>query len=172
MPPHTPTLLGHLRRLIAPSVPDAALLARWMERRDEAAFAALMARHGPMVLGVCRRVLGDAQHAEHAFQATFLVLARKAANVRRPEALPGFLYVVVLRLARKARNATRRQFMQTHSAIPEPIDPHPHPLDAIAGRELLALLDEEIARLPEVFRLPLLLCVMQARRRPKGRRPR
>jgi RNA polymerase sigma factor (sigma-70 family) len=159
MPPPTPTLLGHLRRLIAPTVSDTALLARWVERRDEAAFAALMARHGPMVLGVCRRVLGDVQHAEDVFQATFLVLSRKAANVRRPEALAGFLYGIALRLARKAR----RRFVPTQSDIPEPVDPHPHPLDAITGRELLALLDEEIARLPEVFRLPLLLCVMQGR---------
>jgi RNA polymerase sigma factor (sigma-70 family) len=115
-----------------------------------------------MVLGVCRRVMGDVQYAEDVFQAVFLVLARKAANVRRPEALPGFLYGVALRLARKARHSGRR-FVPTHSEMPEPVDPHPHPLDAITGRELLALLDEEIARLPEVFRLPLLLCVMQGR---------
>src|SRR5690348_3018722 len=96
MPPHARTLLGHLRRLTSPAASDAALLARWMDQRDEDAFADLVARHGPMVLGVCRRVLGDADTAEDAFQATFLVLARKAANLRRPASLPGFLYGVAL----------------------------------------------------------------------------
>src|SRR5262249_30397601 len=117
----------------------------------------------PMVLGVCRRVPGDAQHAEDVFQATFLVLARRAANLRRPEALPGFLYGVALRLARKSRRAARRQPAQAHPDAPEPADPRPDPLDALSGRELLGLLDEEVARLPEVYRLPLLLCVIQGR---------
>jgi hypothetical protein len=103
MLPHARTLLGHLRRLAPSAASDAALLAGWVGRRDEDAFAALVARHGPMVLGVCRRVLGDAQHAEDAFQATVLVLARRAAHLRRPEALASFLYGTALRLARKAR---------------------------------------------------------------------
>src|SRR5262245_65823881 len=102
MPPHARALLCHLRKLTSPSASDADLLARWRDRRDEAAFAELVGRHGPMVLGVCRRVLGDVQHAEDAFQATFLVLARRAAELRSPESLPGFLYNVALRLARKA----------------------------------------------------------------------
>src|SRR5262249_41358360 len=92
MPSHATALLCQLHRLIPPTDSDATLLTRWVGQRDEAAFADLVARHGPMVLGVCRRVLGDAQHAEDVFQATFLVLARRAANLRRPEALPGFLY--------------------------------------------------------------------------------
>jgi RNA polymerase sigma factor (sigma-70 family) len=163
MPPHTSTLLRHLRRLTAPAIADAALLARWHEQRDEAAFADLVARHGPMVLGVCRRVLGDVQHAEDAFQATFLVLARKAAGLRRPQALASFLYGTALRLARKARGAIRRQAPHAVLGSAEPADPHPHPLDALSGRELLALVDEEVARLPEVYRLPVLLCVLQER---------
>jgi RNA polymerase sigma factor (sigma-70 family) len=152
-----------LHRLLAPTASDAALLARWIGQRDEAAFADLVARHGPMVLGVCRRVLGDAQHAEDAFQATFLVLARKAADLRRPESLPGFLYGVALRLARKARQVARRQPVQAPPDAPEPVDPHVHPLDELSGRELLTLLDDEVARLPEVYRLPVLLCVIQGR---------
>lgn len=163
MPSHARALLGHLRRLAAPAASDAVLLACWLERRDEAAFAELVARHGPMVLGVCRRVLGDEHAAEDAFQATFLVLARKASTLRRPEALPSFLFGIALRLARKARGTLQRRAMQTHPELPEPIDAHPHPLDVLSGRELLTLLDEEIARLPEVYRLPLLLCVMQGR---------
>jgi RNA polymerase sigma factor (sigma-70 family) len=163
MSSHARTLLAHLRRLVSPADSDAVLLARWLERRDEDAFAEMLARHGPMVFGLCRRVLGDVHAAEDVFQATFLVLARKAAKVRRPEALPSFLYGVALRLARKARAAICRRAMQLPADTLEPIDPHPHPLDELSGRELLALLDEEVARLPEAYRLPLLLCVMQGR---------
>jgi RNA polymerase sigma factor (sigma-70 family) len=163
MPPHASTLLCHLRRLTSPSPSDAALLARWTGQRDEAAFAALVARHGPMVLGACRRLLGDVQHAEDAFQATFLALARQAPRLRRPEALASFLYGVALRLGRKARGAARRRPVQPCPNAPEPADPHPDPLDVLSGRELLALIDAEVARLPEAYRLPLLLCVMQGR---------
>src|SRR3954454_22640835 len=124
MLPHASALLGQLRKPTAPSASDADLLARWRDRRDEAAFADLVARHGPMVLGVCRRVLGDVQHAEDAFQATFLVLARKAADLRRPESLPGFLYSVALRLARKAQRTARRRMVQPHPNTPELADPH------------------------------------------------
>jgi RNA polymerase sigma factor (sigma-70 family) len=163
MPSHSRTFLRHLSRLMAPTASDAALLTLWVGQRDETAFTDLVVRHGPMVLSVCRRMLGDSQQAEDVFQATFLVLARKAADLRRPDALPGFLYGVALRLARKSRQAARRQPVQTYPDAPEPADPHPHPLDALSGRELLTLLDEEIARLPEVYRLPVLLCVLQER---------
>src|SRR2546421_8739125 len=120
MPSHTRALLRRLRQLTTPPASDAALLARWRDRRDEAAFADLVARHGPMVLGVCRRVLGDVQHAEDAFQATFLVLARKAADLRRPESLPGFLYSVALRLARKASQTVCRRTVAFSPEAPEP----------------------------------------------------
>jgi RNA polymerase sigma factor (sigma-70 family) len=117
-----------------------------------------------MVLGLCRRILGDVQGAEDVFQATFLVLARKEAKLRRPEALASFLYGTALRLARKARALTkRRKMIQSPPEAPEPVDPRPHPLDVLSGRELLAVLDEEISCLPEVHRLPLLLCVLQGR---------
>src|SRR5262249_30440958 len=85
------------------------------------------------------------------------------ADLRRPESLPGFLHSVALRLARKARGSARRRMVQAHPEAPEPADPHPHPLDALSGRGLLALLDEEITRLPDVYRLPLLLCALQGR---------
>jgi RNA polymerase sigma factor (sigma-70 family) len=163
MLPNARTLLGHLRRLAPPTAPDAALLADWLSRRDEGAFAALVARHGPMVLGVCRRILGDMHHAEDVFQATFLVLARQAALLRRPEALASYLYSIALRLARKSRGKTLRRPLHTGPDAPEPIDPHPDPLDVRSGRERVTLLDEEVARLPERYRLPLLLCVLQER---------
>lgn len=162
MPSHPEMIVHHLRRLTAPVVSDADLLARWIERRDESAFADLVGRHGPMVLSVCRRVLGDAQHAEDAFQATFLVLARKAASLRRQESLPAFLHGVALRLARKAQGMIRRK-VSTAGAFADPADSRPDPLDALSARELLALLDEEVERLPEVYRLPLLLSVLQER---------
>jgi hypothetical protein len=104
MTTHAQSLLAHLRRLAAPAAPDALLLKRWIEQRDDGAFSALMARHGSMVFGICRRLLGDVQEAEDVFQATFLVLARKAETLRQPDALAAFLHTVALRLARKARS--------------------------------------------------------------------
>jgi DNA-directed RNA polymerase specialized sigma24 family protein len=109
MPSHTRTLLAHLRRLASAADSDTTLLARWLEQRDEDASAQLVARHGPMVLGVCRRVLGDAHTAKDAFHSTILVLAHKAARGRWPEALPSFLYGVALRLASKARDAIQQK---------------------------------------------------------------
>ena len=136
MLPHAKLLLGHLRRLAPPAAPDAALLGRWLSQRDEDAFAALVARHGPMVLGVCRRVLRDAQHAEDAFQAAFLVLARQADRLRRPDALASFLYGTALRLACKARGGVRRWGAPPWNSMPEPADPHPDPLDLLSGKYL------------------------------------
>src|SRR5207244_10007015 len=89
--------LGHLQTALAPTEGDGPLLARFVACRDEAAFAALVRRHGPMVLGVCRRVLAHAQDAEDAFQATFLILARKAPSVLKREAVGSWLYAVAFR---------------------------------------------------------------------------
>jgi RNA polymerase sigma factor (sigma-70 family) len=156
-------LLLHLRRLAAPpareTAPDAALLERFARQDDQDAFAALVARHGPMVFGVCRRVLSDLQDAEDAVQATFLLLARKAAGVRQPAALAAYLHGIALRVARKAR--ARRRL--TPPLVTDRADPQPDPLDALSSRELLAILDEEVARLPEAFRLPIVLCYLQGR---------
>src|SRR5438874_2844473 len=88
---------------------DAHLLQRFLARRDEAAFAALVERHGPLVLGVCRRVLGHAQDAEDAFQATFLVLVRRAGAITRRESVGSFLYGVASRIALKARSQRGRR---------------------------------------------------------------
>jgi RNA polymerase sigma factor (sigma-70 family) len=157
-------------RLASPPAPDAELVARWVLRRDEDAFAALVSRHGPMVLGVCRRVLGNVQDAEDAFQAAFLVLARKAASLRHPEAVGGWLHGVAVRLARKARPAADRAPDSRQAASPEPTDPHPDPLDVLSARELLSLIDEEVAALPDVYRLAVVLCDLEERSQPEAAR--
>src|SRR6476646_10821562 len=103
---HSPSLKSAVRRIRSlaastDSVSDSELLARYRASRDERAFAALVARHGPAVLGTCRRVLADSHAAEDAFQATFLVLARRAGSVRRPAALGCWLYGVARRVTER-----------------------------------------------------------------------
>jgi RNA polymerase sigma factor (sigma-70 family) len=147
------------------------LLGRWVCHRDEDAFTTLVARHGPMVRGVCWRMLGNVHDAEDAMQATFLILARKAASLRHPEALAGWLHGVAVRLARKARRAVgRRRSAGLCADAPEPADPHPDPLDLLSARELLSLIDGEIARLPEVYRLALVLCDLEERTQEEAAR--
>src|SRR2546430_9377906 len=97
-----PSLLRHVRRLAASASSDEQLLADFLARRSDEAFAALLGRHGPMVLNVCRRILHDNHAAEDVFQATFLVLADRAAAIRRRASLAGFLHAVVYRLAGRA----------------------------------------------------------------------
>src|SRR5262249_56026197 len=117
--------------------------------RTGAALAARLARHGPMVYRTCRRALVDPGAAEDAFQATFLILARKAGSLRRPAALAGWLHGVALRVAVKARRRGRRVHARQGSAqAPEPVDPRPEPLDELPGRELFRLLHAQLAHLP------------------------
>src|SRR5262249_39121591 len=139
---------------------DVVLLERFVQRRDEAAFAALVARHGAMVLRSCRRVLGDAQEAEDAFQATFLILARKAPTLRRPDALAGWLHGVARRVALKARTKFAVRLAQTH--LPETLsDSRTDPLTRLTARELLTVLDEEVQRLPSAQRSAVVLCCLE-----------
>jgi RNA polymerase sigma factor (sigma-70 family) len=115
-----------------------------------------MRRYGELVLGVARRQLADRQRAEDIFQATFVALARRAPRLTRPVPLANWLYTVALRLARQARvTETRRAARERRLGLrPAP----PDPLAEVSGRELLGIIDEELARLPERYRLPLLLC--------------
>src|SRR6266496_2123696 len=142
------TLVRYIRRLVIPSeseeATDAALLGRFISERDETAFAALVDRHGPLVLHVCRRVLGDVHDAEDAFQAAFLVLARKADTVAPREALTAWLHGVAQRVALKARSAKVRQRRVGQPLAVPPADPRSDPLAELSGRELLTLVDEEV----------------------------
>jgi RNA polymerase sigma factor (sigma-70 family) len=115
-----------------------------------------------MVLQVCRRVLGDAHTAEDVFQAVFLVLARKASSLRRPDAVAGWLHGVAQRLAWKARaDDVRRRHRETPILRPDLVGPAVDPLEELSARELLCLLDNELQRLPEAYRLPLILCCLE-----------
>ena len=165
MPSGRKTLLRYIRRLAArpeaDQASDAVLLERFVATHDERAFTALVERHGAMVLQVCRWVLGEANDAEDAFQGTFLVLARKAATVRPPEALAAWLHGVARQVARNAlRRAYRRPETVGLPAEP-PAPPSRDPLDELTARELLLILDEEVARLPGSHRLPVLLCGLE-----------
>src|SRR5262245_22899209 len=147
-------LQSYLAAERASELTDGELLHRFATRGDEAAFAALVRRYGPLVMGVCRRVLRHEQDAEDAFQATFLVLVRRAGALDGT-GLASYLHTVAYRAALKARaSAVRRQALAV-------------PLDEIAvwearpdaeAWELRGVLDEEITRLPEKFRAPILLC--------------
>jgi RNA polymerase sigma factor (sigma-70 family) len=137
---------------------DRELLARFSRARDQDAFALLVRRHGPMVLGVCQRVLNHAQDAEDAFQATFLVLVRKAGSLSQPDLLANWLYGVAYRVARKARaNALKRRNFDLEVASMTPAEPR----DEAAWSELRGLLDEELHRLPDKYRAPVVLCDLE-----------
>jgi RNA polymerase sigma factor (sigma-70 family) len=131
-------------------------------RRDGAAFEALLRRHGPMVLGVCRRVLGDSHDAEDAFQATFLVLVRKAAGLRSRELVGNWLYGVAHRTAMKARAMNRKRRTRERQATTTPrSDDH----EDWVSEELLGQLDQALGRLPEAYRVPVVLCELEGRSR-------
>ncbi len=142
---------------------DTALLARFIASRDERAFAGLVERHAGLVLQVCWRILGNTHDAQDAFQATFLVLARKAATVRPPEALPAWLHGVARRVALKTRSTRFRQQRGERPLAPTTRDPHPDPLSELAARDYLAIIDEEVQRLAEAYRLPVILCCLEGR---------
>jgi RNA polymerase sigma factor (sigma-70 family) len=163
-------VLRHLRRVAVPqessALTDGQLLERFLATREEAAFEAILRRHGPMVLGVCRRVLFGVQDAEDAFQATFLVLVHKAASVVTREAVGSWLHGVAYRTARKARAAAaRRRAREKQMARPEALQEP----DAV-WRELRPLIDQELSRLPDKYRTPILLCDLQGQTRKQAAR--
>ncbi len=166
----SPSLVQQLGSLFdsgtAAGLSDRQLLERFVARRNEAAeaaFAALVARHGPMVMGVCRQLLGDRHHAEDAFQAVFLVLARKARSLRDPELLGNWLYGVALRTARKARGrlVRRRETEEYRSVRLHARDVATLAEQAMLERERAEALHREIDRLPGTFRAAVVLCYFE-----------
>src|SRR5437879_9147567 len=119
------TVVRHIRELVASRATheqtDRQLLEAFLASRDERAFAEVVTRHGPMVLSVCRRVLGHQQDAEDAFQAAFLVLARKAAAVCHAESVAGWLFQVAFRIALRARGKSRRRIQEPMTPMSEPV---------------------------------------------------
>jgi RNA polymerase sigma factor (sigma-70 family) len=161
-------ILGHIRKLVAAQsqaqLPDQQLLRRFIGQGDEAAFSALVRRHGPMVLQVCRRVLHNLHDAEDAFQATFLLLARKAKSIRKQDSVSSWLHGVAFRLALRLNAAYGRQ-----RRVPESLDRSAaDPADDVTWRELRALLDQELSHLPEKYRTPLLLCYLEGQTRDEA----
>src|SRR5216683_2832435 len=162
------TLLRHIRKLAAgrgsSQRSDSQLLDDFSTCRDETAFAALVARHGPMVLRVCRRVLNHEQDAEDAFQATFLVLARKTGSIRKRAALAEWLHGVAYRTAMQAKRSAARR--RNHEARLRASTPK-----AVASPtwdDVQAVLDQEIQRLPEAFRTAFVLCVLEGKSGPQA----
>jgi RNA polymerase sigma factor (sigma-70 family) len=137
---------------------DTELLRRFLGNRDEAAFEALVQRHGPMVLSVCRCGVQNSADAEDAFQATFLVLVRRAASIRKPELLGNWLYGVAHRVAARARVQTARRRAREKREV-EMMAPEP-PREANEWRPLL---HEELNHLPEKYRIPVVLCYLQGK---------
>jgi RNA polymerase sigma factor (sigma-70 family) len=156
-------LLRHLRRRSggdASAASDGQLLERFALRHEEVAFAALMGRHGPMVLNVCRRVLPHAADVEDAFQATFLMLVRKAASIHNQSSVAGWLYRVAYHAAiRTKADAARRRARERRADDRAPVQPSAE----VAWRELQEVLDEELDRLPEKYRAPLVLCYLEGK---------
>jgi RNA polymerase sigma factor (sigma-70 family) len=144
---------------------DSQLLERFVGARDELAFAELVQRHGRLVRSVCRQVLRHEHDAEDAFQATFLILARKAGSIHRREAVVSWLYGVAFRTAMKARRASARRRAPAPASPPRAAE---SPVLEAGLRELQAILDEEVRRLPAKYQAPFLLCCLEGRSRAEA----
>src|SRR5262249_25505148 len=137
---------------------------RFVSAQEQIAFAELVRRHGPMVLSVCRRVLHHVQDAEDAFQATFIVLARKATAVAQMDSVGGWLHGVAFRTALHAQKIRGRQQVSAERELGQVL------IAEMSGqatendlRELCAALDEAVQRLPEKYRAPIVLCYMEGK---------
>jgi RNA polymerase sigma factor (sigma-70 family) len=146
---------------------DEVLLARFLEGEpagSEQAFRELMVRHGPMVMGVCRNVLHNDQDAEDAFQATFLALARKGDTIRDRRIMVGWLYEVAYRIAIRARaSAVRRKEQERKSVTMSLSSVQPDHENDAAWNELRPVLHDEVNRLPEKYRLPVILSYLEGK---------
>jgi RNA polymerase sigma factor (sigma-70 family) len=146
---------------------DPELLQRFIHDREETAFLSLLRRHGPMVLGVCRRLLPDPHAVEDAFQATFLVLLQRGAAVSKRELLANWLYGVAYRVCMQARRSRRGVGLE---GVEPPHAREPGPAEAAARHELERLVDEEIQRLPGDYRRAVVLCYLQGQSYPEAAR--
>jgi len=164
-------VIQHLRGAVLPwegaGLTDGQLLACYLDHGEQAALAALVRRHGPMVWGVCRRVLRNRHDAEDAFQATFLVLVRRAASILSRDRVANWLHGVADRTARKARVTAAKRDRRERSVTELP-EPEVVPQDD--SRELHLLLDQEVRRLPEKYRTTILLCDLGGRTRQEAAR--
>jgi RNA polymerase sigma factor (sigma-70 family) len=167
----TPSILRYLRTLSVKvalkDMADVALLERFAAERDEAAFAVLVRRHGGMVLQVCHGLLSNHADADDAFQATFLALACQARSIRSHGSLGSWLYGVAYRTALKARaaNATRQHHeAQARAAARAEV------MDELTWREAQGIIHQELARLPEKYRAPLVLCYLEGKRQDEAER--
>ena len=148
---------------------DASLLARYLESRDHAAFAELLRRYGPVVFGVCRRLLANRHDAEDAFQAVFLVLVRKAESVQPPGLVGNWLYGVAVRTANKAKLAAARRWRREMArAMNDPAASEP--ISQAELSELRGVIDEELARLPDRLRAAVVLCDLGGKSRREAAR--
>src|SRR5262245_27097848 len=158
------SILRQILRRVPPVAPgevtDADLLERFTRQRDEAAFELLLWRHGPMVLSLCERLLPQAQDAEDAFQATFLVLVRKARSISKRDSLASWLYKVAYRIACRAR--PRAPVLSNHAEVVADT-PATGDQNEIIWRDLRPVLDQELARLPESYRRPVVLCYLEGK---------
>jgi RNA polymerase sigma factor (sigma-70 family) len=145
-------------------ITDGELLDRFLQRRDEAAVAALVRRHAPMVWGVCSRVLRGHHDAEDAFQATFLVLVRKAATIRDKGRVANWLYGVAHQTAVRLRAAAAKRAVRERQVVEMP---EPAVIEA-RGDDLLPLLDEELSRLPDKYREVIVLCDLEGKTRKEA----
>jgi RNA polymerase sigma factor (sigma-70 family) len=165
------TVIDELRRAMlvqdGTALTDQALLTSFIDQQDQAAFAALVRRHGPMVWGVCRRTLASHHDAEDAFQATFLVLVRKAASIVPRERVAHWLYGVASTTAHRAKVATARRRARERLVAQMP---EPEAVPQGLGDDLRSLLDRELSLLPEKYRLPIILCDLEGQTIQAGAR--
>jgi RNA polymerase sigma factor (sigma-70 family) len=159
-----PSLLQQVRRLATTAASDEQLLADYLACHSDEAFSALLGRHGPMVLNVCRRILHDAHAVEDVFQATFLVLADRADAIQRRASLAGFLHRAAYRLAMRAR---RRNMLSLPAVV---CDKAVEPSEGLAWREMLGILDHELGQLSDRYRAPLVLCYLEGRTQDEAAR--
>src|SRR5262245_43871837 len=158
--PQVAPIARHLQRFVGAQavreLSDAQLLQRFALQHEEGAFAVLLGRHGPLVWGVCRRLTRHEQDAEDAFQAVFLAVARRAGSIRQGDSVGGWLYRAACRIALRARSQrARRERHERRAAVRGESD-----APDLAWRELQALLDEEVGRLPGKYREPFVLCCL------------